>query len=616
MLSVLRRTPVWFAVVLSAALLAPTEARAEKSILRLVLDGPVLEKPDDSASLMTLFGEAEVRTLHALVKTIRQATGEPDIHGLALVIEEPQINLAQIEELTRALRAFQAKGKKVFCYMDSANNATYALAAAADHITLAETSELEIVGLHAELLFFRGLLDKIGVEADMLHCGAYKAALEPFTRTEPSPEFAENMNWLLDGIYERWLQLLATGRKLPVEEVKKLVDAAPLSSERALAAKLVDEVATYTAFKDRLHKEFGKDVEVLKKVEDVDQIELDTSNPFTLIPQIIEMFQSAAETDEEPAVGLIYIDGGITTGKSDDSPFGEKTAGSTSLRAAFEQARQDENIKAVVVRVDSPGGSALGSDIIWNAATRCAAEKPVVVSMGRVAGSGGYYVAIPGETIFAEASTITGSIGVVGGKLVWKGLFQDKLGITTTELDRGAHAALMSTNRKWSDAERTFMLDYVTGIYDQFKGRITKSRGPRIKKDLESIAGGRVYTGAQALELGLVDKLGGLTDALDYAAGKAGLGRDYEVRQVPKAKGLEQFLALLSKLSGEDDSEDEYEVGVTARVSADPLVRVLLPLLRNLAPVQLSEIVRGLQNLLVLDREHVGCFMPAVPRIR
>jgi protease-4 len=616
MLSVLRRTSVWFAVVLSAALLAPTEARAEKSILRLVLDGPVLEKPDDSASLMTLFGEAEVRTLHALVKTIRQATGEPDIHGLALVIEEPQINLAQIEELTRALRAFQAKGKKVFCYMDSANNATYALAAAADHITLAETSELEIVGLHAELLFFRGLLDKIGVEADMLHCGAYKAALEPFTRTEPSPEFAENMNWLLDGIYERWLQLLATGRKLPVEEVKKLVDAAPLSSERALAAKLVDEVATYAAFKDRLHKEFGQDVEVLKKIEDVDKVELDTSNPFTLIPQLIEMFQSAAETDEEPAVGLIYIDGGITTGKSDDSPFGVKTAGSTSLRAAFEQARQDENIKAVVVRVDSPGGSALGSDIIWNAATRCAAEKPVVVSMGAVAGSGGYYVAIPGETIFAEATTITGSIGVVGGKIVWKGLFQDKLGITTTELDRGAHAALMSTNRKWSDAERTFMLDYVTGIYDQFKGRITKSRGPRIKKDLESIAGGRVYTGAQALELGLVDKLGGLTDALDYAAGKAGLGRDYEVRQVPKAKGLEQFLALLSKLSGEDDSEDEYEVGVTARVSADPLVRVLLPLLRNLAPVQLSEIVRGLQNLLVLDREHVGCFMPAVPRIR
>ena len=305
MLSVLRRTSVWFAVVLSAALLAPTEARAEKSILRLVLDGPVLEKPDDSASLMTLFGEAEVRTLHALVKTISQATGEPDINGLALVIEEPQINLAQIEELTRALRAFQAKGKKVFCYMDSANNATYDLAAAADHITLAETSELEIVGLHAELLFFRGLLDKIGVEADMLHCGAYKAALEPFTRTEPSPEFAENMNWLLDGIYERWLQLLATGRKLPVEEVKKLVDAAPLSSERALAAKLVDEVATYAAFKDRLHKEFGQDVEVLKKIEDVDKVELDTSNPFKLIPQLIEMFQSAAETDEEPAVGLI-----------------------------------------------------------------------------------------------------------------------------------------------------------------------------------------------------------------------------------------------------------------------------------------------------------------------
>jgi protease-4 len=612
----LRRLTSTTALLLAVAWCATTEARAEKSILRLVLDGPVMEKPNDAASLMALFKKSEARTLHQLVKTIRQAANSGDIAGLVLVIEQPQINLPQIEELTRALKAFQAKGKKVYCYLDYAGNGAYALASAADHITLAENGQLDILGLHGELMYFKGLLDKIGVEADMMHCGAYKSALEPFTRTEPSPEAAENINWLLDGIYDRWLQLIAAGRRLSAEEVKKLIDAAPLTAQRALESKLIDEVSTYAAFKARLHKEFGKDVKVLKRVGEKSEFELDTSNPFALIPQIMEMFETAAEHKETPALGLIYLEGPISTGKADDGPFGDASVGSTTARAAFEQARDDTNIKAVVVRVDSPGGSALASDIIWNAAVRCAAEKPVIVSMGRVAGSGGYYVALPGETIFAEATTITGSIGVVGGKIVWKGLFEDKLGITTTEFNRGAHAALMSANRKWNDTERTFMLDYMTSVYDQFKGRVAKSRGSKIKKDLESIAGGRVYTGAQALELGLIDKLGGLGDALDYAAGKGGLGRDYEVRQFPKPSGLEEFLALLGKLTGKESEEDEYEIGMAPAVGGDPLVRAVWPLVRDLAPPQLREVLRGLRNLLLLQQERVGCFMPLVPTFR
>ncbi len=601
-------------LILACAVLLASDAQAQKKLLRLRLDGPVLEAPNDSTALLALFRKEQVNTLRDWVQTLRRAGDDRDISGLALIVEQPQIGLAQIEELTRALKAFEAKGKPVYCYIDHANNSTYALAAAATHITLAEHSTLDILGLHASAMYLKGLLDKLGIEADMMHCGAYKSALETFTRTEPSPEARENIDWLLDGIFERWIQLIADGRKLPVAEVKKLVDQAPLSAQQALEHKLVDDVSSFAAFRQRLHKEFGKDVSVLKKYEEQRGPELDMSNPFVLLPQILRLFEQATEPEKQPAIGLIYIEGGIMMGKSDDSPFGGMTAGSTTVRSALEEARQDDSLKAVVVRVDSPGGSALASDIIWEAATRCAAEKPLIVSMGGVAGSGGYYVALPGDTIFAEATTLTGSIGVVGGKLVLNGLFEGKLGITTTEFSRGQNAGLVSTNRRWNDAERAWMTAYMNGVYEQFKGRVTKSRGERIKKDLEEVAGGRVYTGAQALDLGLVDKLGGLSDALDFAATKAGLGRDYSVQIVPKPSGIGAFLSLLTKLTGQDQ-KDEFEVS-SVGLARDPLLRTLLPLVRGLAPAQVKELWRALQNLTMLEHEKVGCFMPLVPQIR
>jgi protease-4 len=603
------------ALALLGTLLWPAQARAEKKLLRLRLGGPVLEAPSDNAALMALFAKEQAETLRDYVGTIHRAAGDRDINGLVLIIEQPEVSLAQIEELTAALKAFQAKDKPVYCYLDEADNRTYALAAAASHITLAENGTLDIIGLHGEMMFFKGLLDKIGVEADMMHCGAYKSALEPFTRTEPSPEAAANVNWLLDGIYDRWIQLIADGRKLAPEEVKKLVDAAPLTAQQALDGKLVDDVSSFAAFRRRLHKEFGKDVAVVKEYREGAATELDTSNPFTLIPQIIQLFEQAAETKEQPAIGLIYIDGAIVVGKSDEGSMVGATAGSTTIRGALEEARHDDNIKAVVVRVDSPGGSALASDIIWVEATRCAAEKPLIVSMGQVAGSGGYYVSLPGDTIFAEPTTITGSIGVVGGKFVWRTLLQDKLGITTTEFTRGMHAGLMSMSHKWDDSQRAWMTQYMNGVYEQFKGRVTKSRGEKLTKDLEQVAAGRVYTGAQALELGLVDKLGGLSDALDLAATKAGLGREYDVQVLPKPSGLEAFLKLLAKLSGQDE-KDNFEIAAKVGLLSDPLLRAALPLLGKLTPAQLREFAGALRNLLILQQEKVGCFMPLPLEIR
>jgi protease-4 len=404
--------------------------------------------------------------------------------------------------------------------------------------------------------------------------------------------------------------MIALGRGLPPEEVKALVDRAPLHAEEALEHGLVNAVSSFPDFKKLIHKEFGKDVEVVKKLgeKSVFDTEVDTTNPFVAFSEFLEMFKKLMEEHAEPAkpgIALIYIDGPIIVGKSDSGPFGGGMAGSTTIRAAFEDAREDENIKAVVVRVDSPGGSALASDIMWKAATNCAAEKPLIVSMGGVAGSGGYYVSIPGDTIFADETTITASIGVVGGKFVWNDLMEGKLGITTTEFDRGRHAGLMSMNRPWSEGEREWMMTYLTSVYDQFKDRIMSSRGDRLKGDLEDMAGGRVYTGRQALELGLVDRIGGLSDAMEFAGKKVGL-EEYEVYVLPKPKDFMDILAMLM----DEEHKDEWEISLTAPATFDPLLRAAKPLLHGLAPQQLRKIGQAFQNLATLNDEHVGCLMP------
>lgn len=601
----------WLLLSCSLVFFLPNNAWAGKKVLRLLFDGPVPEAPDENAQLLgQLFGGPESRTLYQWVKLIEQATHDDEIAAIAMIIESPQMGLAQVEEVTRALKAFREKGKKVFSYMDYAGNGSYALACAADHITLAENSDLAILGLYAELSFYKGLLDKIGVHADMMHCGDYKSALEPFTRTEPSPEAAENINWLLDGIYERWIEILAKGRGLSSDQIKAAVDQAPLGAEEARKLKLIDQVGSFADFRQLIYKEFGQDADIVKKLDDGKGLKLDLKNPFAIFQMFNEMLEKQS-VPQKAGIALIYIDGGIVVGKNDSSPLSGASAGSTTIRAAFQKALDDDNVKAIVVRVNSPGGSALASDIMWKIATQCAAKKPLVVSQGNVAGSGGYYVSIPGDLIFAEECTITASIGVVGGKFVWDGLMEDKLGITTTEFKRGKHADLMNMNRLWSEEERAVMMKYMNETYEQFKGRIMASRGDRLKKNLEDMAGGRVYTGKQALELGLVDRIGGLSDAIKYAVEKAGLS-DYEVYIYPEA---EDFSAILAKLLKED-TEDEWEISSNSHFGGHSLLRQLLPVLIKIAPDRARDIGAALRSMTTLQKEHIGCFMPFELRIR
>lgn len=591
-----------------------TPANAAQKLLRINFNGPITETPADDMGFAALFGGMESRSLHQWLELLDNAAHSNDISGVVMIVEQPQMSFAQLQELTRALRDVRDGGKPVYCYLDYAGNLGYALAAAADHITVAENSILDIAGLRAELMYFKGMLDKIGVQPQMLHCGDYKSAHEPFSRTGPSEAAAENINWLLTGLYDAWIDLIAQGRGLTSGEVKIAVDNAPLIVNDAKEQKLVDAVGSYTSFKNMLHNKFGHDLEVVRQLGAADELgmdfDVDPNNPFAMLNKIGQIFGKLSEEASKPdkkQIAILYIEGSIVVGKNETSPFGSSgVAGSTTIRAAFEEARKDDNIEAVVVRVNSPGGSALASDIMWKAATRCAEQKPVIVSMGGVAGSGGYYVAIPGKIIFAEEATITGSIGVVGGKFVWKNLLNDKLGITTAEFTRGANADLMSMNHPWTADEKQWMQNFMNEIYDQFKNRVHHSRGERLKGNLDDMAGGRVYTGKQALERGLVDRLGGLGDALDYAAKDANL-TDYDVVILPKQP---DFAEVLKQLLGEP-TDDDWKITLNPRTRInDPIIQLALPLLQQLAPQQAQRVMQALTDVAILNREHVGCMMP------
>lgn len=623
-----RKPALWIVAALVLPLLAAPPALAGKKLVRLYFNGPIVESPVGEMDFSLLMGGEKSRTLRDWCNLIRKAGSDEKIAGAVLIIEDAAAGLAQIDELRRAMTDFRKHGKPIHAYIDYGSNLSYVLACGADDITIAEHSGLDIVGLRAELSFYKGMLDKIGVVADMMHCGAYKSALEPYTRTAPSRENEEMINWLLDGIYARWIQLIADGRNLPPDAVRAAVDAAPLDASAAFRHKLVDHVSSWPLFRERLLQRYGSDVELVKDYSADAGKKIDMSNPFAIFQMINDAISASGE-DKKPGVAVIYIEGPIMTGKSTQSFLSGAMVGSTTIRAAVEKAREADYVKAVVVRVDSPGGSAVASDIMWEALTRLGQEKPLIVSMGNVAGSGGYYVAIPGHTIFAEESTLTGSIGVVMGKLITSGLFEGKFGITTHEIKRGANADIMSGNHAWTDAQRQQMVAYMESIYDQFKNRVIASRGARMKlssaSELEPLAGGRVYTGRQAKEKGLVDEIGGLSDAIRFAMGKAGLSEaDCAIHVLPKKEG---FAEVIQKMMGEP-GEDEWEVGCgfdsgvagslsgLARVLADSKLAALLPLLRELSPQAAERFGYGLQNLLILDREHVGCFMPFELRFR
>jgi protease-4 len=312
---------------------------------------------------------------------------------------------------------------------------------------------------------------------------------------------------------------------------------------------------------------------------------------------------------EKEAIAVVYVEGPITMGKSEPSLFGgASNAGSDTVRKAIAQAADDDTVKVLILRVDTPGGAGIASDVICEAAKRFKASgRPFIVSMGNVAASGGYWVSSQADTIFAEPGTMTGSIGVLGGKIVTKGLW-DWVGVTSHEYKRGKFSDLQNTNRRFTEEERALFQGFLDRAYGEFKERVLEGRGDRIEGDLESLAGGRVYMGEEALKIGLVDRLGGFADAIKYAADEADLGTDYELRVYPEPKTL--FDLLAEAFGGKDEDDEFVSVGdvralIGSKFAKLPAVAAALEGLEALDPAKAKVMKEFLIYLQLLSEENV-----------
>jgi protease IV len=563
------------------------------------LAGSVQETPREE---VFNFGGETATPLETLVGRLDKAAKDSSVKAVVILLDGPSLGSAQIEELRQAIARVRSAGKEVIAHADSiASLSQYSLLSAASRLSVVPTGDLWITGIYGESPYLRKLLDKLGVKPDFMTCGDYKSAGEIFMREGPSKEAEAMQNWLLDSLYESQVNRIADSRKVSRELVKAWIDSGPHTAEKAKELGMIDAVEHRQDLEARLKQQFGSTIVFDRKYGKKAEPRLDASSPFGLFKFWGELLGgSRTPESKKPAIGIVYVEGPIMQSGQGESLFQESVASSTAIRRALDSAASDDTIKAVVLRVDSPGGSALASEIILDATRRVKAKKPLTVSMGNVAGSGGYYVACAADTIFADESTITASIGVVSGKLATSGLY-DKLGVTFKSYRRGQNSGMLASGELFTPAERLKMRSYMDEIYGVFKGHVTAIRGNRLKKPIDDLAGGRVFTGKQALELGLVDRLGTLHDAIKFAADQAKLA-DYDVRIVPKAKS---FLEQLMEAGDGDEPRKGLDV-----VLRPTLLEIAAPYLRSLDPSRAGLVRTALGRLELLNREGVVLMMP------
>jgi protease IV len=544
---------------------------------------------------------------------LKKAGEDEQVKAIVMLYDGASIGSAQIEEIRQAMAKLREQGKEIYVHSDSLQMGDYVLLSGASRVSVVPTADVWVAGVGGESMFLRGLLDKLGVQPDFLTCGEYKSAAEQYMRTGPSTAAEQMQNWLLDSQFETYVDLIAAGRKVDAAKARAWIDNGPYTAEKALKEGLIDAVEHRQDFTAVLKGKYGDDVVFDRKYGHKKAPEVDLSSPFGLVKLWADaMNEAKAKKTSKDSIAIVHVEGAIALGDGGVSPLTmSEAASSTAIRKALDEAAADDSVKAVVLRVNSPGGSAVASEIILDATRRVKARKPFVVSMGDVAGSGGYYVACASDLIYADASTITGSIGVVGGKLATTQLW-NKAGVSFKEYRRGANAGMLSSGSVFSDAERMRMQAWMDEIYGVFKGHVVAARGDRLKKPIDELAGGRVFTGKQALELGLVDKLGTLDDAIAYIAGEAKLEKGkYELRVIPRNRDF--FEQLLEQSAGDDDTgriEADEDVRLFNRQQLS-LVELALPYLKQLEPHRFRAVVNGLQQLEMLNREGVALLTPS-----
>ncbi|HEY4241181.1 MAG TPA: signal peptide peptidase SppA [Kofleriaceae bacterium] len=461
--------------------------------------------------------------LRKLTDRLRGLAKDDKLAGLVLTFDGVTASLPDAVELRAVIAEVRAAGKHVDCFTESAANAEYLVLAACERIGVAPVGDIAITGPAAMPIHLKGLLDKLGVTADFLHVGAYKGAAEPLTRDAPSKEMEETLGAILDRHYETMVAIIAKDRGLPDATVKALIDTGLFPSDAAKAAKLVDDVASFEEFRA-----------IATGGAPWQKLDLDADKKSALA-KTMELARFIGAVPPAKVVGdhvaVVYAVGDIVNGTGEGVLGAREHIAAGTLVPALHALELDPSVKAVVLRIDSGGGSAQASELIWRAVAALKAKKPVIVSMSDVAASGGYYIASGATKIFALDDTLTGSIGVVGGKLAPEGALA-KLGVTAFPMGRGKRATMMASMRPWTDEEKTVIQANMDAVYKVFVGRVADGRKLTTDQVLP-IAQGHVWVGAKGKELGLVDEIGGLDAALAEAQKLGGVPATTDLEVYP-----------------------------------------------------------------------------------
>jgi protease-4 len=501
--------------------------------VEIEINGPVNEKPE-----LYEFIFPRYRTMKQYLDLMEKARDDPEVGGLILKISQPRIGWAKVQQIRRAIHDFRKSGKKAYALITGESLSGYLMACSCDKITLIPSSPLMMSGLRMESYYLKDLLAKLGIEVDVIPIGKYKTAAESFTNSSMSEASREMLTAILDDYYNQLIAFLVEDRNLTTDTVQSLLDEGPFAPQEAKEKGLVDSLG----YDQDLYQEIENGLTRYLKVDkeyDRPKPEAPAFNIFTLLFR-----QPVLEPGGKPKsrIALIVASGAIVPGQREDYPFQEEIIAAGDLIEQIRECIDNPAIVAIILRIDSPGGSAMASDMIWRMLQKAREKKPVIASLSDVAASGGYYIAVGADKIVAEPGTITGSIGVITGKPVLAGLFE-KIGINVEVISRGKNSGLFSPLAPFSETQRSAVEKISLVVYNDFVDKVSQSR--RLSKDeVLSSAEGRVWTGKQAYQRRLVDDLGGIERAVFLAKDMAGIppGRFVEIEVFPRQLGLFEFI--------------------------------------------------------------------------
>jgi protease-4 len=482
--------------------------------LYLHLEGPIGDGPMPDSLIVD--PEDIPLTVHDYAATLHEAARDEGVAGLDLELDMHGLGFASAQEIRGGLVAMKDAGKPCRAWSKIYENVDWYIASACDELHIHPEGVPMAIGLKVQTSYYAGTFEKLGVSGDFERVGRFKSAIETYERTAPSESSMLMYDELLDSLYANFVADVADGRQLSEDDVRELIDDPPVTAKTAVDRGMLDAM-TYRDAWAEAHPE---------------------PTPFKkYAAQLQNRWRRSGKQ-----VAVVHLSGQIMDGESSSGGFGGAVIGDASVVPMLDRLAEDEDVVAVVLRVDSPGGSALASDVMWRSIVELKEEKPVVVSMASYAASGGYYIAMPADYIFAQPSTITGSIGVFGGKFAMAGLYE-KIGVTTWSSQRGELAMLYNLERPFSDAERSKVRERIEAFYDTFVTKAGEGRG-MTWAEIDEVAGGRVWTGSQALEVGLVDELGGIEQAVAKALELAGeeSAEDIGRRILPRRQSLMEYL--------------------------------------------------------------------------